>query len=60
MRAYVNFQVLRATVPEVARFRIDWRRPRLRWTHGPTVPLRIERLVLTAEQQAELDQLDPR
>lgn len=60
MRAYANFQILRVNRPEVARFRIDWRRPRYRWTHGPTLPLRLQQLLLSPEQQAELDPPDPR
>lgn len=60
MRAYVNFQMLQATHPEVIRFRIDWRAPKRRWTHGPAVPLRVEQLPLTPELRAELDQLTSR
>lgn len=41
MRVFVNFATIQLSRAETLRYRVDWRRPKQRWSHGPAVPLAV-------------------
>lgn len=56
-RTYVNFHLLRLRRPETIWFRIDWRMDGGEWVRGPSVPIEVAQMEMTAEMREQLAKL---
>jgi hypothetical protein len=56
-RVYANFSFIRLWRAETIWFRLSWRVGGGAWEQGPSVPLDVAQLDMTAEMRAQLEQL---